>query len=356
MPFTVPKFTEIRDQYLNQVRNLQPGAATGPDSDHYVRAAAVAAVAEQLYAHQAWVFRQAFPDTADAENLERMAAQRGVPRKTAAYAIGSVRLVGVPGTVVPAGVGVATTSMSYTTTAAGVIGGGGSVDVAAVADRTGEAGNVSAPISADVSGAPAGVSHALVVAMAEGAADETSAALLDRLLAVMSQPAQGGNRNDYVVWALEVPGVRRAYVFPLRRGVGTVDVVPMPEAGLPSAQLLADVQAHIDTRKPVGLSAAGFLAIAPAALVTAITGTLTLKSGYTLAQVQPLATTALTKLLTDTAPGETLYRTRILATVMNVDGVANVVLTAPAADVVPTVDNTVVQLATLGAITLTLGA
>jgi len=355
MPFTVPSFETIRDQYLNQVRNLQPGASTGADSDHYVRACAVAAVAEQLYAHQVWVWRQAFPDLADTDNMERMAAQRGVTRKTAAYASGSVRFVGEPGTTVPAGVVVSTTSMSYTTMAAVVVGGGGSVDATALADRTGSAGNVANVVGADVAGAPAGVASASVVAMAGGKDDEAASALLDRLLAVMSQPAQGGNANDYKVWALEVSGVRRAYVFPLRRGVGTVDVVPMPESGLPSAGLIAAVQTYIDARKPVGLGATGFMAIAPTALIVPITGTLQLESGYSLAQVLPLITSALNKLFVDLAPGETLYLTRVVATIVNVDGVADVTLVEPMANIVPTVTGFSVQIATLGTILLTLG-
>lgn len=356
MPFNTPSFETIRDQYLNQVRNLQPGASTGPDSDHYVRACAVASVAEQLYSHQQWVYRQFFPDLADADNLERMAARRGVPRQTAQQAAGSVRLFGAPGTVVPAGATVSTTSMSYTTTAAVTIGGGGSGDVAATADRVGEVGNVSAAVAADVAGAPASVSSAQVVSMTGGADDEAMAALLDRFLAVLSQPAQGGNANDYKVWALEVPGVRRAKVFPLRRGTGTVDVVPLPDVGMPSAQLLADVQAHIDSLKPVGMGVAGFRAVAPAQVPVPVTGQVRLTPGHTLAQVQATASVALGKLFADIEPGDTVYLAKVVATVANVDGVADVVLTSPAANVVPVVDINTIQMATLAAITLTQAA
>lgn len=352
MPFTTPSFEQIRDQYLVQVQNLQPGAATGPDSDHYVRACAVAAVAEQLYAHQAWVWRQAFPDLADEDNLEKMAAQRGVPRKVAKASTGTIRFSGSAGTVIPAGTRVATAVMGYVTTAAATIGGGGSVDVAAQAERTGQAGNVSAATSAALSGAPAGVATASVLVMAEGSDAETYAALLERLLAVLSQPAQGGNANDYRVWALAVPGVRRAYVFPLRRGLGTVDLVPMPETGLPSAQLLADVQAYIDARKPVGMGPTGFLAVAPTPVDVNVVGALTLETGVSLAQVLPTITAGLQRVFADTEPGETLHLARLVATIVNVEGVRDVALTNPVANITPTVSSSVIQMVRLGAINL----
>jgi len=138
MPFQVPTFEQIRDQYLLGVLNLQPGASTGPDSDHYVRACAVAGVAEGLYAHQVWVWRQAFPDLCDEDVLEKVAAQRGVPRKVSSVAVGEVRFTGTPGTVIPAGQAVATTVAGYVTTAAATVSGSGSVDVAAVAAVAGQ--------------------------------------------------------------------------------------------------------------------------------------------------------------------------------------------------------------------------
>ena len=84
MSFTVPTFEAIRNQYLQAVVNQNAGASIGPDSDHFVRASAVAAVLEGVYSHKAWVFRQAFPDLADADYMERQANLRGLTRKAAA--------------------------------------------------------------------------------------------------------------------------------------------------------------------------------------------------------------------------------------------------------------------------------
>ncbi|MFN3691008.1 MAG: baseplate J/gp47 family protein, partial [Fimbriimonadales bacterium] len=185
-----------------------------------------------------------------------------------------------------------------------------------------------------------------------GSDAESYAALLERLLAVLSQPAQGGNANDYRVWALSVPGVRRAFVFPLRRGLGTVDLVPMPEVGLPSSQLLDDVQAYIDALKPVGMGETGFLALAPTPVVVNVVGDLELEVGVSLAQVMPQIESGLARVFYDTDPGETLHLARIVATIVNVPGVRDVTLTSPTSNITPAVNSSVIEMVELGAINL----
>jgi len=352
MPFQVPTFSEIRDTYLQGVRNQEPDAPTGVDSDHFVRACAVAAVVERVYAHQMWVWRQQFPDLADEDILVKTAAQRGVPRKTAKVAEGVARFTGPDGTFIPTGTRVVTLLASYTTTQDVTVGGTGVVDVAVLAEAAGQAANVSVLTNASLSSSVPGISVVKMVSATGGSDAESAAALLDRLLIVQSQPAQGGNENDYQVWALEVPGVRRAKVFPLRRGIGTVDVVPMPVTGLPSVQLLADVQAYIDAIRPVGTGPSGFLAMAPTAVPVNITGTLTLASGYTLGQVLVGINAALQVIFDGLMPGDVVRVTRIEAAIINVPGVLDVVLSAPAANVTPTVNSSTLQLATLGVVAL----
>ncbi len=54
---------------------------------------------------------------------------------------------------------------------------------------------------------------------------ETDSAYLARLLDLIRRPPAGGNKYDYVKWALSVDNVAAAYCFPLAQGLGTVDVV-----------------------------------------------------------------------------------------------------------------------------------
>lgn len=353
MPFQTPTFDEIRDRYLLSIRNLLPDANTGPDSDHYVRASAIAAIAEQAHAHIIWAFRQGFADLADADYVERMANLRGITRKPASTASGTVRVAGSATTVIPAGTGLATLAASYVTTEEATIGGGGTVDIPAQATAAGSAANVSSPTPATLSAPPAGAETAQVLNITAGADVEKDDALLERLLFEQREAAQGGNASDYRIWALEVPGVRKAYVFPLRRGLGTVDVVPMPEAGLPGAPLLAAVQAHIDVLKPVGMGAGGFQALAPTPVVVNIVATVTLGAGVTLAEVTPLIEAALQREFDATEPGQTLRKSRLIACFINVPGVLDVNLTTPAGNTAIVVDGTQVQLAQMGSVAIT---
>jgi uncharacterized phage protein gp47/JayE len=199
------------------------------------------------------------------------------------------------------------------TTQAAVVGAGGTVDVLASAAVAGAAGNQSANTPATVDSPPIGIANtALVLSMTGGADVESAAELLERLLLDMVEIAQGGNDVDYKRWALGVPGVSRAYVFPVRRGLGTVDVVPLPPTGLPDAPLLASVQAVLDAKRPAGmLPAYGVLALAPAAISTPVTATVAVGAGYTLAGVTPALNAAIAAVFSELGPGDTLVRTRL---------------------------------------------
>ena len=79
--------------------------------------------------------------------------------------------------------------------------------------------------------------------LAAGSDAETDESLRARVLRRIQKPPQGGAGYDYVAWALEVPGVTRAWVYPAEMGLGTVTVrfvrdleqVPAWARGLDSA-------------------------------------------------------------------------------------------------------------------------
>ena len=59
-----------------------------------------------------------------------------------------------------------------------------------------------------------------------GAADiESTDALRTRMLYTYANPPAGGSASDYVEWALQVPGVTRAWCLPNGAGSGTVVVL-----------------------------------------------------------------------------------------------------------------------------------
>lgn len=67
MIFHVPTVAESTDRQLRDIQNALPdeNVDTSSDSDYAVRANAVSAVEDGLYAYQGWIIRQIFPDTAE---------------------------------------------------------------------------------------------------------------------------------------------------------------------------------------------------------------------------------------------------------------------------------------------------
>ncbi len=354
MAFLTPSFEQTRDVYLQAVRNNgKPDAPIGPDSDNYVRACAYAAVMEGVYAHQAWVFRQAFDDLCDDDVMVRRASQVGLTRKPAALAGGTVRLSGTAGTTIPAGQQMLTTQgVRYQTTALATIGAGGTVDVACAALTAGLAGNqaINTPVTVDAP--PGGVlAAAALLTMTSGADVESFDALRARLLLSRANRPQGGAVADYQQWALAVAGVARVYVYPTRRGRGTVDVVPMPATGLPSGALVTAVQTYIDGLRPVGLGATGFQALAPTAVATNITATLTYAPGSSPANVRAAVSAAIGALFAALAPGATLVYSQLIAAIVATPGVADVLVNVPSSNVACLVDASNLQLLTNGVVT-----
>lgn len=349
MPFTVPPFVDIRAALLRDISNLLPEADTGSDSDFYVRASSVASAVEGLYQHQAWIVRQIFPDTADRDYLELHARVRGLARKSGVAAAGKVRLTGTPGTVVALGQSFKSPGgQSYATTAAGVLDGDGRVDLPARALVPGPAGNLDEGAIVSLSAVPAGInSQATIVSMAGGTVEESDGELLARLLELIRRPPAGGNKYDYRRWALEVPGVTAAYVYPLRRGLGTVDIVVTANGDLPSTETIAAVQAHIDDRRPV--TAKDSLVLLPTPLMVNVSVRVSL-SGLTLAQAAQQIEVLLSGYFGLLAPGETALRSRIEALISDMTGVVDRVLVEPAANVVPTVDERLIEWPKLGTV------
>ncbi|MFA7465526.1 MAG: baseplate J/gp47 family protein, partial [Syntrophales bacterium] len=68
-------------------------------------------------------------------------------------------------------------------------------------------------------------------------ASETDAELLARLLEYIRRPPAGGNRYDYVKWALEIDYVAAAWCFPVAQGPGTVDVVIQADADYTGSEI-----------------------------------------------------------------------------------------------------------------------
>lgn len=358
MSYQLKTYNDIRDALLTDFQNQIPGADVSEGSDIFVKASALASALWGLYQYQRYIERQAFPDTADSDGIEHHASFRGLSRKQASKASGTVTLAGMNGTVVSSGLSLKTSAgIEFETTTGGTIA-NGVLDVTAQAKAGGLAGNIAINTALTVQDPPAGCnSVATAKSYYTGGVDtEKDSELLARLLEIIRQPPAGGNKKDYEMWAREVEGVSQCIVYPLRRGLGTVDLVALTSgagaARIPNQTLLDSVKTYVDSVRPVTVK--DMLFLAPTAKPQAVTATVKIASGYMFAQVKPWVETAITGYLDVMSPLEVLYRSKIEKIVSDVPGVDDRAVTVPAGNVTPVDDGAyVVEMIVPGTITIT---
>lgn len=336
MPYDIPDFEEIRDRILRDARNLDQDAHITTDSDHYIRASVTASAVEGLYDHQSWIARQIFPDTSDSEFLEVHARLRGIVRKPATRATGHVILSGLSGSVVPLGMQIKDSQgLLYVTTQQLVLTAetakhGEQVQVMQVVPCQAQKPGL-IPTCQDVLAKlvvpPIGVDTNVLLTIAGGSNLETDASLLARLLEYMRNPPGGGTALDYKRWAMEVPGVSKAYVYPLRRGIGTVDVVITGEHGVPSTEVISMAQAHIDIRRPVTARSVIVFAATPFTVDMEIG--LTLSGSETLQTILPTVKDALQHVFNEYEPGSGVVLSYLIAALTSVPNVSDAVIISP---------------------------
>ncbi|MGH2369576.1 MAG: baseplate J/gp47 family protein [Chloroflexota bacterium] len=204
----------IRGRMLAAFLAAAPGMDVAEGSFPFDTMAPAAIELAQLAIALEQTLDRGFAETTFGEKLERRVAERGLERLAAVAAAGTVRFSGTAATVVPAGTRVATASTTqtpaqvFTTDAAASVGGGGTVDVAVTAEVAGAAGNVGAGTVVFLLTAITGITAVTnPTALTGGLDEETDAALLARYLIHVRSPSAGGNRPDYLNWALAVAGV-----------------------------------------------------------------------------------------------------------------------------------------------------
>ena len=350
MPFPILDQDTITANILRDIANQQPSADTGTDSDYGVRAAATGSAIEGLYDHQAWIAKQIFPDSADSDMLALHARVHGLSKKSATPADGTVQLNAQPGSPTAAAgqLLLLLDGTQIQTTADATVGADGTVVVAAQAVVAGSASNVVAGTAVTVANPPAGFqSKASIVTMVGGTDQETDESLLERLLDVIRNPPAGGNQYDFRRWALNVPGVTNAYVYPLRRGLGTVDIVITSSGGLPSPATVTAVQTYIDSMRPV--TAKNALVLAPSiVLIDHIVNV----DGLLPAVAQPLIQAALAGYFAGLAPGTNYVRSQSETLISEIAGITDRQIVTPTANIVAAVTASAVPWCQLGNLTV----
>jgi uncharacterized phage protein gp47/JayE len=260
MPWSTPTLGELRRLIRDNVSAFLPGAdATVPNSVLRVLTDSNAGLAALTLQYLDWLARQIMVDTAEAEWLDRFGQIWLGGRKAAVFSEGAAFFTGIPGTVIPTGARIATSNsaVEFETVAAGTLG-DAPIQIPVRAIDPGAAGNLLEGAPLNVTSAVAGLDATVFAAIITGGVDaESDADLRGRILDRIRKPPMGGDADDYVAWALEVPGVTRAWTAPMEMGIGTVtlrfmmDELRATSGGFPNAGDVAAVAEYLEAKRPV---------------------------------------------------------------------------------------------------------
>ena len=261
MPWTTPSLEQVRQQNRDYVTARLRSGAMVPNSVLRVLADGNAGLAYLILLYIDWLSNQLLPDSAETEWLDRH-AQIWIPpgRKVATFSSGSVTMTGSAGVGVPAftqlasSIGVTYQTMRQIQVQAAPT----SVEIQAL--DAGVQGNLDPGATLNLVTALPGVDGTAVVEVLHGGTDEeTDDQLRLRVLQRIQNPPMGGDADDYVAWTLQVPGVTRAWTYPLEMGMGTVTVrfmmddVRADNNGFPTADDVEMVRVWLNDKRPVAV-------------------------------------------------------------------------------------------------------
>lgn len=254
MPFSTPTMPEL----ISRARSDLAGSSALLRSDAEVLARVNSAASYGRYAHQSYIADQILPDTADEDTLRRMARARlkrdrlpAVPGTGAAKFTGAAKAVLDAGTLLQREDG-QRFRVSLSVTLSGPT---GVVSIEAV--DAGQLGNTPAGTVLRSVSPVEGVADTFTVlepGISGGTEQESIEALRTRVIRSYRVVPHGGSASDYETWALEVPGVTRAWVRRYWMGPGTVAVFFVRDLdinAIPGPEALAQVKAYIEGERPV---------------------------------------------------------------------------------------------------------
>lgn len=330
------EWTEIYEQMRGTFAQ-RAGFVPSEGCDSAVRLYALAAELQSLLIQADWVLDQSFPQTAQGMYLDYHAETRGITRGAAEKAAGVIRFAAADKVTAACPIEKGTVCMTAegvrfeTTEDAAIAVGSQWVDVPAQAAEAGAGGNVIAGTVTLLSAMPVGVVQCTNPAAFSGGCDaESDEALRGRVLASYQRLPNGANAAYYEQEAMRYPGVAAAKAVGRARGIGTVNVVIATHAGVPDAALLAAVETDLQKKREIAVDVK---VLAPTVETVAVTAALKAAPGYTFAEAKAGAQSALEALFTGGLLGKSVTTARLLTLLCGVEGVENVHLTAPAADV-----------------------
>ncbi len=227
-------------------------------------------------------------DTAVGKYLDRVVADYGISRKPASYAVRQVETTGA----VTVGTRWGLEDTTYVITE--------SVSTNVYKARCEQLGTIGNQYTGRLENIDnvAGITALLTGIIASGSDEETDENLRERFYAQIQSPSTSGNAYNYKMWALEVPGVGDAKIFPLWNGPGTVKVLVIDDDMCIDISLPSKVKSHIESVRPIGASVT---VSNPSALTIDVVANVVLDGTKTMNDVQSAFGVLLAEYLKDTA-------------------------------------------------------
>ena len=335
----------------------QQESGQNPDdaADIGIRLKVLAAQLANLWEEAAALEEQAFPETSTGQYLDRHAAQRGLSRKAALPAEGSLRFsrgqaadYDIP---IPVGTVCQTEGeepVQVTTTQAGTLAAGQlTVDCPARASLAGKGGNLAAGTAVVMVTPVQGITGVTnPAAFAGGEDEEGDEELRRRLLESYRSISNGTNRAYYLKEALAFEGVASAAVLTGRRGDCSVDVVVTGWGEDLPAQTISAMEAHFQQAREIGVDLEVEAAEGVEVDVTLQLGP---EEGADFAAAKAQAQSRVEAFFDRLGVGEPLLLAHLGRALLEAEGVYNYRIAAPTADQTPLED----QVLRLGDLTIT---
>ena len=186
-------------------------------------------------------------DNLTGTELERFIYQRkGLSRKAATYAIGSIKIITGEGTITEGNVFSTSSGIEFIALETKEVKAGDTVLIQAII--AGDKGNVAADTIVEMPVTIAGIAKITnTEPTVDGYDPEDDNSLRERYYEALREPATSGNVAHYRRWAREVEGVGDCKVYPLWQGDNTVQVVIVDDNGIvPNVETVKRCQDYID--------------------------------------------------------------------------------------------------------------
>lgn len=278
-------------------------------------------------------------DTAEGEYLDRKALEYNETRNPAAASVGNLLFTGEPGTAIPLGTEALYGTLVFETSAAAQINAEGFCEVAAKCQTAGTVGNVAIGTITTLRTSLSGVASVTNTTPFSGGAEaEDDESFRSRVLEKIRRPITSGNRNHYIYWAKQVPGVGGAKCLGAEVcGAGNVKVIILSDNyGAPDQVILDNVTAHIEEERQIG---ADVTVVAATPKTASVEVTVKVAAGYNIADIRQNVQAALQSYIDsvnredfDTAPvrddenrESSISYYRIGDLIFGVDGVTDII-------------------------------